>query len=212
MARKVLVLWIMLLVTTATADVLVLTNGKALRVESYRVEGRSMVVTINERAEMVIPLEWISQIRATPKVSRSSDVSPNSNGRFDFAYSEMVLEFSNKHHVDWRLIAAVMKIESNFNPRALSSKGALGLMQLMPETARLYQVADPYDPAENIEAGIKHLRMLMERYSGKLDLALAAYNSGHRTVDRYRGIPPYDETRQYVRKVLKLYQGLSRTV
>jgi len=100
-----------------------------------------------------------------------------------------------------------MSAESNFDPQAVSPKGARGLMQLMPETARMYSVDDVYDPAQNIEAGIKHLKMLLERYDGNLKLVLAAYNSGEKTVDRFQGIPPYQETRDYVKRVLKRYKA-----
>ena len=124
-------------------------------------------------------------------------------------YGDVIRTLSQKHDMDWKLVAAVVRAESNFNPRAVSRKGAQGLMQLMPDTARRYSVSDPYDPIQNIEAGIRHLKMLVSRYPGKLELVLAAYNSGEKNVDRYRGIPPFAETRTYVRKVLQYFQGLS---
>jgi len=110
--------------------------------------------------------------------------------------------------LDWKLVAAVVAAESNFNPAAISPKGAQGLMQLMPETAELYKVNDPFNPKENIDAGVRHLKWLIRRYEGKLDLALAAYNAGEKAVDRYGGIPPYQETRQYIKRVLRLYWSL----
>jgi soluble lytic murein transglycosylase-like protein len=120
-----------------------------------------------------------------------------------------VVSLAKNHEVDWRLVAAVMRAESNFNPRAVSPKGAQGLMQLMPATARLFSVTDPYYPVQNIDAGVRHLKMLLQRFPGKLDLVLAAYNSGEKTVDRFKGIPPFSETRSYVKKVLHWMNGLS---
>lgn len=196
----------------AFADVLILDSGKTIRIKQYEVRGTSMHVTINDRAEMVIPVEWVREIRVVPE-----DALPEPDLAFDaatelireFAYSDLIVSLSRKHHIDWKMVAAVMAVESNFNPRAISHKGAQGLMQLMPATARMYRVSDPYDPIQNIEAGVLHLKMLVERYKGKLELVLAAYNSGEKTVEHYRGIPPFAETRAYVRKVLQLIQGLS---
>ena len=110
--------------------------------------------------------------------------------------------------IDADLVRAVIKAESNFNPAARSNKGAMGLMQLMPETARLHNVLDAYDPGDNIEGGVRHLKMLLGRYQGDLRLSLAAYNAGSQAVERHGGIPPFVETRDYVRRVLRYYDGL----
>jgi len=196
-----------LLAVSAAADVVLLENGKKLQVQSYVIYGESIYLTINDRSEVVIPVSWIREIRATqPRETAPAQAGEDAP---EFVYSEMILALSRRHSVDWRLVAAVMEVESNFNPQAVSPKGALGLMQLMPETAQIYRVRNPYDPRQNIEAGIRHLKMLMKRYKGKMDLVLAAYNSGERTVDRYGGIPPFQETRDYVRKVLQLYRQMT---
>jgi len=109
--------------------------------------------------------------------------------------------------LDPRLVEAVIQVESGYNPQALSRAGAMGLMQLMPETARDYSVANPYDPEENLRAGITYLRRLLDRFKGSVELALAAYNAGPEPVERHGGIPPYAETRDYVRHILSLYTG-----
>jgi soluble lytic murein transglycosylase len=107
--------------------------------------------------------------------------------------------------LDSDLLRAVVQTESNYDPDAVSKKGAVGLMQLMPETARRMGVTDPFHPAENLEAGARHLRRLIQKYEGRLPLALSAYNAGEKAVERYEGIPPFPETRNYVEKVLKAY-------
>ena len=104
------------------------------------------------------------------------------------------------HGVDARLVHALVAAESNYAPQARSRKGAMGLMQLMPSTARQYALTDPYDPKANLDAGIRHLKSLLDRFD--VPLALAAYNAGEATVRRYGGIPPYRETRSYVSRIL----------
>jgi soluble lytic murein transglycosylase-like protein len=114
-------------------------------------------------------------------------------------------EAANRHGVDANLVRAVVKVESNFNPHAVSSKGAVGLMQLMPSTAKSLSVGNAFDPHQNVDAGVRHLKSLLENYNGNLELSLAAYNAGSGAVNRNRGIPPYRETRDYVRKITDIY-------
>jgi soluble lytic murein transglycosylase-like protein len=136
---------------------------------------------------------------------RSGPVSLNSlvNGSYD----DLIFTASSRYNIDAHLIRAVIKAESDFNSNARSHKGAMGLMQLMPETARLHNVSDAYDPGENVEGGVRHLRMLLDRYQGDIELSLAAYNAGSGAVERHGGIPPFVETRDYVRRVLRFYDS-----
>jgi soluble lytic murein transglycosylase-like protein len=122
-------------------------------------------------------------------------------------YESLIRSASDRHSIDADLVRAVIKAESGFNSNARSRKGAMGLMQLMPDTARLYNIANAYDPVDNIEGGVRHLRMLLERYRGDLRLSLAAYNAGSGAVEKYGGIPPFAETREYVRRVLRFYEA-----
>ena len=110
-----------------------------------------------------------------------------------------------RHQVDPNLVRAIVKVESDFNPHAVSRKGALGLMQLMPSTAKSLKVSDPFDPQQNVDAGVRHLKALLENFSGDLPRTLAAYNAGERAVERSRGVPPYAETRKYVSRITELY-------
>lgn len=118
-------------------------------------------------------------------------------------YDRLILRMANEHALDPALVKAVMHVESHFNPYATSKKGASGLMQLMPKTAAIYGVTDIYDPVQNVSAGVQYLKHLSELYPNKPKLVLAAYNAGPRAVSRYKGVPPYRETRKYVKKVMK---------
>jgi soluble lytic murein transglycosylase-like protein len=126
------------------------------------------------------------------------------------AYDRLIRRVATEHNVDFALVKAVMHVESGFNPYAKSHKGALGLMQLLPGTAQRYGIDDIYDPAQNVSAGVKHLRYLLDTFKHKRTLALAAYNAGEYAVLKHRGVPPYPETQAYVRKVMQYHSHYSR--
>jgi soluble lytic murein transglycosylase-like protein len=114
---------------------------------------------------------------------------------------------ASRHNVDPNLVRALVKVESNFNPNAVSRKGAMGLMQLMPQTARQLKLTNPFDPEQNIDAGVRHLKQLLQSYGGDVRLSLAAYNAGSGAVARSGGIPRFAETQNYVRRITNLYSG-----
>ena len=125
-------------------------------------------------------------------------------------YDPLIWRAAEKYRVDYALVKAVLKAESNFDPRAISRAGARGLMQLMPGTADALRVNDPFHPEDNIEGGVRHLRYLLDLFKGNLHLVLAAYNAGEEAVFRYNDIPPYRETRTYIQRALKYLQNYSR--
>ncbi len=114
---------------------------------------------------------------------------------------------SGYQNLDPKLVKAVIQVESGYNHKALSNKGAMGLMQLMPDTASLFNVRNAFDPEENLRAGTRYLRQLLDRFAGRVELALAGYNAGPGAVEKHKGVPPYAETRDYVKQVMMLYRG-----
>jgi len=136
-------------------------------------------------------------IREKPDRSLNSDVTRR--------YDQIITEAAERHGVSFSLLKAMIKIESDFNPRAISRAGAMGLMQIMPENIKRLKIKDPFDPRENIMGGTRYLKQMIDRFNGKLSLALAAYNAGPNTVERYQRIPPFTETEDYVEAVMKYY-------
>jgi soluble lytic murein transglycosylase len=125
-------------------------------------------------------------------------------------YNDLIAQAAKRHGVAFSLLKAMIKIESDFDPWAVSSEGAKGLMQIMPENIKALKINDPFDPRENIMGGARYLKQLLKRFDGKLPLALAAYNAGPNIVERYKRIPPFKETEDFVDKVMKYYAALKK--
>jgi len=147
------------------------------------------------------------QHMATPRGTSAPSRAPLSSSNFPSAYVDIINTACGRHGIDPALVHAIVKVESDFNPYALSRKGAMGLMQLMPQTAEVMNVGNSFNPNENIDGGVKYLRYLIDRYEGNLPLALAAYNSGETAVKKFGTIPPYRETQNYVQRIMKIYNG-----
>jgi len=181
----------------ARGDYAVLRSGARLHVTGYELDGERVRLavaggTVEIAASDLIDVEPEDQFPAPPPM----DVD------FGVRYAKLIHAAAQKHGVDEKLIAHVIAAESNFDPKAVSRKRALGLMQLLPETAAHYAVGNVFDPVQNIDGGTHYLKDLLARYSGNLRLALAAYNAGPEMVDRYGGVPPFRETQSYVRQIL----------
>ncbi|MEN8262352.1 MAG: lytic transglycosylase domain-containing protein [Nitrospirota bacterium] len=156
-------------------------------------------------SEGVIHYTNIPQGRNYSKVMSERKSTPGNK------YIYIIREKSRKYNIEPSIIKAVITAESNWNPRALSHKGAIGLMQLMPSTARDMQITNPYDPEQNIEAGTRYLRFLLNRFDGDMTLALAAYNAGLGKVERSGGVPAITETKKYIKKIISISKGKSYT-
>jgi Transglycosylase SLT domain len=140
-------------------------------------------------------------------LERPTQNSSQPDGLTQREIDEAIDQAAARHNVDPNLVRALVKVESNFNPNAVSRKGAMGLMQLMPQTARQLNLKNPFDPQQNIDAGVRHLKQLLDNYGGDVRLSLAAYNAGSGAVARSRGVPNFAETRNYVRRITSLYGG-----
>jgi hypothetical protein len=196
----------------AAAEIVVLTSGRTLTVRSHRIDGDRVILEMRAGGEVTCDASLIDRIVAdeVPEPEpRQETVEPGEPS--DPAepadvpsgpYSDIIVNMAQAHGVDPLLVEALIRVESNYRPRARSTKGAMGLMQLMPAVARQYNVRNPYDPKANIAAGVKHLKTLIDRWG--VELALAAYNAGEGAVRKFNGIPPYRETRTYVSRILAL--------
>jgi soluble lytic murein transglycosylase-like protein len=193
----------------ARGEIVYFNTGRTMSVKAHRVEGDSVVLSLRTGGEIVMDASNIARFAPDevpypePVVEQPPAVVAAVEPAADVPYGAIIDRVSAEQGVSAKLVRAVIQVESAYQERARSAKGAMGLMQLMPATAKQYAVRDPYDPASNIEAGIKHLKGLLQRLPS-VNLALAAYNAGEATVQRFNGIPPYPETRSYVSRILAL--------
>ena len=201
--------------TPAQAEIVVLSSGRTLSVKGHRVDGDAVVLQMRSGGEVTCDKSLIETIlpdEVPYPEPRPADQAAIDNPAVELPeiepltmgpYAEIITSMAETHGVDPMLVRAMIRVESGDQPTARSHKGAMGLMQLMPSTARLYKVRNPYDPKANIAAGVKHLKSLLDRFR-TVDLALAAYNAGEGAVKKFNGIPPYRETRDYVSRILAL--------
>jgi soluble lytic murein transglycosylase-like protein len=201
--------------TPASAELIFFSGHRTMSVASHRFEGDRIIVALRGGVEMSFDRSLITNVAPDevpyaaeadspdPRVAQPTAGGDALAGRT--AFDPIIESAAIRHAVDARIVKAVIQVESAFQPRARSPKGAMGLMQLMPKTARQYQARNPYDPHSNIEAGTRYLRQLLNEF--ELPLALAAYNAGESAVRRFGGIPPYAETQAYVAKVLRLLRS-----
>jgi soluble lytic murein transglycosylase-like protein len=221
MTTKHIVLGVLLVAfaSEARAEIVVFKNGRTMSVQSHRISGDMATVSLRNGGEMTFPASIIERVDPDEVPFDSPDsredarvplaqgrppepIPPISDEQLAARpFADLISSVAAAHEVDLRLVHAVIEQESNYQPRARSKKGARGLMQLMPATARQYGVRNSYDPRSNLDAGVRHLKNLLSR----LDLpeALAAYNAGEGTIQRYGGLPPYPETQSYVRSILR---------
>lgn len=209
----------------ARAALVVLEEGRHLKAAAFELVGEDRIrVTLRGGGEMVLPIERVERIvddeidpaDFAPKEAEPLPAAPRrsvrgASGKPHGApgrWASLVETAAAAHRLDPALVAAVIRVESNWQPRALSPKGARGLMQLMPATARRLGVTKAFDPAQNVTGGVRYLSLLADRFGEhEVEKVLAAYNAGEGAVEEYEGVPPYRETRDYVRKVLALWEA-----
>lgn len=202
---------------SAMAEIAIFENGRSLKITGYVAGEETMQLTLPVGGTVTVPIENIDRVIDDEVIIPPEEVKemladsafPARTWRFDDAcvpfyttkYNETILAAGRKWDVDAALISAIIKVESDYNPKIVSHKGARGLMQLMPATARRFGVTNSFDPVANIYGGTRYLRWLLDHFDGNIDHVVAAYNAGEGNVAKYNGIPPFRETVNYVRKV-----------
>jgi hypothetical protein len=188
----------------ARAEIAVLSNGLTLKLDGHRASGTDLVLALKGGGEIALPS---AAVRGFVPDEVMDEIAAGSKDEL----RALAVAAAERAGIDPELVLAVASIESGFEPRAVSPKGAQGLMQLMPQTASSLGVADSFDPEQNLDGGARHLGSLLTLYGGDLRRALAAYNAGQGAVARHGGVPPYPETRAYVKKVISRYQERAKT-
>lgn len=204
--------------SVASAEIVFMTSGGVLSVKGHKTEGDSVILTLRSGGEVTCDKSLIEKIvpdevphpepapvqAAAPQETPKLPVPERTPLLKDSVYGDLIASAAEAHGVNPILVQALVQVESNYKPHARSPKGAMGLMQIMPATAREYKVRNAYDPKSNIDAGIRKLKSLLEMWQGDVALALAAYNAGAGAVQKYKGIPPYRETQNYVSRILSI--------
>jgi soluble lytic murein transglycosylase-like protein len=185
----------------ARAEIALLASGQTLKLDAHRSEGGLVVLVLKGGGEVHLPPSAVQGFVPDEVFDEVASAPAGSD------IVGLVEQAARRHGLDPALVLAVVSVESGFKPQAVSPKGAQGLMQLMPRTAASLGVEDALDPEQNVDAGVRHLESLVRLYGGDLTRALAAYNAGQGAVARHGGVPPYRETRTYVRKVLERYRA-----
>lgn len=196
----------------ASADIVRLTSGATLSVKSSAADGEMMVFALRGGGEVRMPKTFVAGV-SPDEVLHADETNTFILPAYEApkapsgSVPEMVDRLAAQFGVPVKLAHALIRVESNYQPDAVSPKGAMGLMQLMPALARHYSVADPFDPEQNLTAGLQHLKLLLDRFGDDTATALAAYNAGETAVAKYGRIPPYRETQDYVRRIMSLVQS-----
>ena len=223
MVRNALIAMLVLAALPACADIALLTDGRSMKIDAYKLVDESEIqLTLKNGGKItmplvrverivddeIVPVEIVAEIK---KAVEHEGIFPKLSWRYDekrgpifrSKYDKLIVEAAKKFDIDAALVSAVIKAESDFNPREVSNKGARGLMQLMPATATRYGVTDSYDAAANVYGGVRYLKWLLQTFDGNADFAVAAYNAGEGNVWKYNGVPPFRETVNYINRIAK---------
>ena len=222
MKRALVSAILLLTASAASASIAVFSDGRNMKIETYQVEEDVIHLTLAGGGQMSLALTRIERVVddevSTPEVvaevkkiveeggvfpRRAWTFDENSGPLWKSKYNDIIVAAARRHDVDAALVSAVIKAESDYNPRTVSHKGARGLMQLMPATAKRFGVSDSFDPEQNIYAGTKYLRWLLDKFDGNADLAVAGYNAGEGNIWKYNGVPPFRETVTYINRIAK---------
>lgn len=223
MKRILLATALILAANAASASIAVFSDGRNMKIDAYAVENDVIHLTLQGGGKIsmpllrvdrivddeIVPAEVVEEVKQI--VEEQGGVFPRRSWRFSESsmplwrskYNDLIIAAARKHDVDAALVSAVIKAESDYNPQTVSHKGARGLMQLMPATAKRFGVSNSFDPEQNIYAGVKYLRWLLDKFDGNADLAVAGYNAGEGNIMKYDGVPPFRETVNYINRIAR---------